>query len=1006
MVDNRLSFQEISQLIEDQFPAIYREEGPILVAFLKAYYEWLETTEKSSYNEGRKLLQISDVDTTLEAFLDHFKYTYLDGFPYSSHVDVRFMIKHIMDFYRTKGTTQSTALLMKLLFGEEVEIYLPGGDVLKPSDSVWKKPQYIEVSTSPRTSGYIDKKIFGSISGASAFVDSVVRKRIAGKLIDIIYISSVQGTFVTGDAISDDGDVLNAPISVGSLSYFNVESGGRNNKVGDVFDVVADGALHGKVRVTGTEDATGRVDFGIIDGGHGYTQDENTKVYVSNTVITVDNSNLAFIDLEKVYQKLEKINILSATTLNATAVPGDIINGYDALATKIAEGTLVSIAATGANSTLTVDTTFGTFLDQLKLTVNTSPVGVQIGEHIDEEGKAEIVVTSSGGTITVGQLVEQFVYHPDDATLVTKYSSAIVESIDGSEITVNSYFGEIKTGSIVVANTFTATVGAVSPITTPAFATVVDVTGLEISVTDVNGVFNSGNKISSRRTRKIRSLTAVGSQGASDVELDKNSATGVVDTTENVNVEGIVVGQSLVDVGVYGNNNFAVSNTYPLYLRTDRATMISPPRDANGDIIDLAVAMTAKSAGTAATFAIGNLVNEQTVTVNTDFLRGYNATNVAYLDIRLDGTNSGVNKVGSFFVNTPGTGYTNGSVVTLSGGGYGGSEPYLSGNGLITTDGAGAITSVAVDETGSGYYEIPTVVLPATGGTTANVSVVLDLAYGFPKSIAGNLDSVLEDLFEFDTMTIGTIASLKSVNPGVNYNKSPYVRVYNGSIAAFRRGNFNVYLDNVIGAFQPGEEIYQQVGPEIFEKGTVIGYDSVGKVLHIERDLFETDFNDGIPLVGSITGSSGDIVSVSPIDEYIFGDNAEIDGTVIAANGVITSVEVIDSGYGYEEGEASLESNTNLFVVSGTALLGKHGIGEGFWTTTTSHLNSEKKIHDNDYYQEFSYDIVSSISLSRYADILKTVTHVAGTKMFGSIVNASRATISGTANSEITIYSI
>jgi hypothetical protein len=38
--------KQISQLIESQFPAIYREDGETLVAFIQAYYEFLESSDK------------------------------------------------------------------------------------------------------------------------------------------------------------------------------------------------------------------------------------------------------------------------------------------------------------------------------------------------------------------------------------------------------------------------------------------------------------------------------------------------------------------------------------------------------------------------------------------------------------------------------------------------------------------------------------------------------------------------------------------------------------------------------------------------------------------------------------------------------------------------------------------------------------------------------------------------------------------------------------------------
>jgi hypothetical protein len=66
-------------------------------------------------------------------------------------------------------------------------------------------------------------------------------------------------------------------------------------------------------------------------------------------------------------------------------------------------------------------------------------------------------------------------------------------------------------------------------------------------------------------------------------------------------------------------------------------------------------------------------------------------------------------------------------------------------------------------------------------------------------------------------------------------------------------------------------------------------------------------------------------------------------------------------------------------------------------------LNSEKKIHDNKYYQEYSYDVLSGLSLNRYEQILKKVFHVAGTRMFGSVVKASTISVPMTiAESNIT----
>jgi hypothetical protein len=52
-------------------------------------------------------------------------------------------------------------------------------------------------------------------------------------------------------------------------------------------------------------------------------------------------------------------------------------------------------------------------------------------------------------------------------------------------------------------------------------------------------------------------------------------------------------------------------------------------------------------------------------------------------------------------------------------------------------------------------------------------------------------------------------------------------------------------------------------------------------------------------------------------------------------------------------------------------------------------------IHDGDYYQEYSYEILSKISVDRYGDMFKKVMHTAGTKFFGSalVVEEDSATV-------------
>ena len=81
----------VSPLINQQFPNVYRDDADLMVLFVKAYYEHLEETNRS-LNISRDLLQQTDVDQSVDDFLDHFKKTYLYSIPDETTVDPAFLL--------------------------------------------------------------------------------------------------------------------------------------------------------------------------------------------------------------------------------------------------------------------------------------------------------------------------------------------------------------------------------------------------------------------------------------------------------------------------------------------------------------------------------------------------------------------------------------------------------------------------------------------------------------------------------------------------------------------------------------------------------------------------------------------------------------------------------------------------------------------------------------------------------------------------------------------------
>jgi hypothetical protein len=284
----------VSPFIPQQFPAFYKEEGPNFIAFVKAYYEWLESPGDALYH-ARSLLDYNDIDTTEAEFIKYFKNTYLHSLPESIIADKRLLVKHILDLYRSKGTPRAYELLFRMLFNEAIELYIPGDFLLKPSDGEWVVPRYIEVSDSDYLEKLIGKQIYNSSRNATAVVESVNQKIINNRFMHVLYLSSIDGRFKYGERILSESvpeiTLETAPVILGSLTAVAIENGGSGFNIGDVVDITGTG-VNGKARIAGIRDENGKVQFNLINGGSGYslnavvTVATSLDLVISNTVGT------------------------------------------------------------------------------------------------------------------------------------------------------------------------------------------------------------------------------------------------------------------------------------------------------------------------------------------------------------------------------------------------------------------------------------------------------------------------------------------------------------------------------------------------------------------------------------------------------------------------------------------------------------------------------------------------------------------------------------------------
>jgi len=142
--------KKTSLLINRQVPEFVREEHPKFIAFLEAYYEFLETKQGTQLNDliktSKDLRYLSDVDYSIDAFETQFFNTFASLISKDTAVTKEFLIKNILPFYLSKGSESSFKLLFRLLFGEEVTVSYPKDKILRSSDGKWLVENSLRIS--------------------------------------------------------------------------------------------------------------------------------------------------------------------------------------------------------------------------------------------------------------------------------------------------------------------------------------------------------------------------------------------------------------------------------------------------------------------------------------------------------------------------------------------------------------------------------------------------------------------------------------------------------------------------------------------------------------------------------------------------------------------------------------------------------------------------------------------------------------------------------------------
>jgi hypothetical protein len=266
---------KLSRIVASQLPAFIREDYPTFVAFLEAYYEWLETQDVNLYD-------LRDIDKTLDSFLDYFRHELAPADVQPLYGRPRHDLANIKDQYLAKGSTASYKLLFRLLFNKNVTVEYPGTQMLRASDGKWNQDvsifayvnagnpedivgRLVDVVTPFRTIRVlVDRR-----QDVEVEIDRVVT--IAPNIYEFYIDRRFFGNISVGDKLRYGG-IFDATI-LSTTSTISILQKGKNFKVGQLYNI-KNGEGQGSILKVKTVDVTGGiVSAEFVKYGIGYNTD-------------------------------------------------------------------------------------------------------------------------------------------------------------------------------------------------------------------------------------------------------------------------------------------------------------------------------------------------------------------------------------------------------------------------------------------------------------------------------------------------------------------------------------------------------------------------------------------------------------------------------------------------------------------------------------------------------------------------------------------------------------
>jgi hypothetical protein len=272
---------------------------------------------------------------------------------------------------------------------------------------------------------------------------------------------------------------------------------------------------------------------------------------------------------------------------------------------------------------------------------------------------------------------------------------------------------------------------------------------------------------------------------------------------------------------------------------------------------------------------------------------------------------------------------------------------------------------------------------------------LINPTYGFPANAGANANNgTIASTMSFTSLTVGKLKNIFLSGVGNNFSTTPFVVVDQSNVSSEKINDDILQLVGSTAHFTIGELINQAATGA---RG-MIKSSSNSSILFVQRMKYASDFipttNSTTIIVGANSGSTANIVGVDvDIMSPWMGRNVNISTAFATGANTLKQGQIVDSGFGFVNGDSiSVGAGDGIGTGGlGTAVLKTQGKGSGFYSQKGGFLSDQKKLFDGVFWQNFSYQIISSVMLPKYQQMLNQIIHPCGTIMFGRFVHNSVA---------------